>query len=277
MVLSLLVVAVFLVGCAPQEELSQEEQQALDSELNQMSDEQLDQVIEEAESEGATALAGQAYSKYEAIPKASKSRVLSSAYNVKLARKVKLARASCNDISCGTDIFVDSIFSISYGDQFQYKSADAMTKARPKIKFKNMVTGETVESKLELRALARTIHNGVRYHLWSDSDYNVDNFTINLVSPCDNDGIACLTEINLREEFVLGGDRFQYMVADRLTKTEPKLKFRNLESGETLELDLNLVAVAHFLHEERRYHFESDSGADYNLDDFRISLFSPCN
>ncbi|MBU0460229.1 MAG: hypothetical protein KJ597_00765 [Nanoarchaeota archaeon] len=89
-VLSLLVIAMFLVGCAPQEELSQEDQQALDSELNQMSDEQLDQVIEEAESEGATALAGQAYSKYKAIPKASKSRVLSSAY------KTKLARASCD-------------------------------------------------------------------------------------------------------------------------------------------------------------------------------------
>jgi len=85
-VLSLLVVIMFLVGCATQEELSQEDQQALDSELNQMSDEQLDQVIEEGESGGETALAGQAYSKY----KASKRKVLARAY------RVKLARASCD-------------------------------------------------------------------------------------------------------------------------------------------------------------------------------------
>jgi hypothetical protein len=85
-VLSLLVIAMFLVGCVPQEELSEEDQQALDSELGEMSDQQLDQVIEEAESEGATALAGQAYSKYKSIPKASKSRVLASAYKAKLEK-----------------------------------------------------------------------------------------------------------------------------------------------------------------------------------------------
>ena len=89
-VLSLLVIAMFLVGCAPQEELSQDDQQALDSELSQMSDEQLDQVIEEAESQDAGALAGQAYSKYKSIPRAPKQAVLSSAY------KAKLAKASCD-------------------------------------------------------------------------------------------------------------------------------------------------------------------------------------
>jgi hypothetical protein len=90
MVLSLLVIAMFLIGCTSTEELSEEDQQELDTELNELSDEELDQVIEEAESEDTTALAGQAYSKYKSIPKASKTKVLSSAY------KTKLARALCD-------------------------------------------------------------------------------------------------------------------------------------------------------------------------------------
>jgi len=85
-VLSLLVIAMFLVGCAPEEKLGPEEQQALDSELSQMSDDQLDQVIEETESQEAGALAGQAYSKYKAIPRAPKQAVLVSAYKAKATR-----------------------------------------------------------------------------------------------------------------------------------------------------------------------------------------------
>jgi hypothetical protein len=85
MVLSLLVVAMFLIGCTPTE-LSEEEQLELDSELNELSAEELDQVIEDAESEDTTALAGQAYSKYKRIPRVSKSKVLASAYKVKSKR-----------------------------------------------------------------------------------------------------------------------------------------------------------------------------------------------
>ncbi len=86
LVLGLLVVAMFLVGCA-EKELTKEEEQALESELEQLSDEELDKVIEEGESEDTKALAGQAYQrrsfgKYNYKP----SRVLKAAYKVK-ARK----------------------------------------------------------------------------------------------------------------------------------------------------------------------------------------------
>ena len=86
LVLSLLIVAMFLVGCA-EKELSSEEQKALESELDQMSDEQLDQVIQEGESEDTKALAGQAYSRvrvgrYNYKP----STTLKTAYKVKATR-----------------------------------------------------------------------------------------------------------------------------------------------------------------------------------------------
>ncbi|MBU1622947.1 MAG: hypothetical protein KJ597_05220 [Nanoarchaeota archaeon] len=135
-VLSLLVIAMFLVGCVPQEELSQEDQQALDSELNEMSDEQLDQVIEDVESEGAIALAGQAYSKYKAIPKASRSRFLASAYKAKLARvksKTTLQYALQDatiyeaDVKLGGEVYP---FSFNQGEQI--------------LTFKYWGTGETI-------------------------------------------------------------------------------------------------------------------------------------
>ena len=68
-VLGLLIVALFLVGCA-EKELSPEEQKTLESELSQMSDDQLDQVIEAGEANEGAAIAGQAYyRKYSAVPK----------------------------------------------------------------------------------------------------------------------------------------------------------------------------------------------------------------
>jgi len=88
-ILGVLIIAMFLIGCTPEEKLSAEEQQTLDSELSQMSDEQLDQVIEESESQEAGALAGQAYSKYKSIPRASKQAVLVSAYKAKATRAAK--------------------------------------------------------------------------------------------------------------------------------------------------------------------------------------------
>jgi hypothetical protein len=87
-VLGLLVIAMFLVGCAPQEELSQEDQQALDSELSQMSDDQLDQVIQEGETQDSAAIAGQAYRKVTVGKTSVKpSTALKTAYKVKFSRQ----------------------------------------------------------------------------------------------------------------------------------------------------------------------------------------------
>jgi hypothetical protein len=83
-VLSLLVVVMFLVGCA-QEEVSEEE---LETELSELSAEELDQAIETVETEDSGALAGQAYfrkipSKFSKVPK---DRFLKSAYKTRLTK-----------------------------------------------------------------------------------------------------------------------------------------------------------------------------------------------
>ena len=88
-VLSLLVISMFLVGCA-EKELTKEEERALEVELEQMSDEELDSVIQEGESEDTKALAGQAYrrvsvGRYNYKP----SRALKSAYKVKSERTIQ--------------------------------------------------------------------------------------------------------------------------------------------------------------------------------------------
>lgn len=103
-VLSLLVIAVFLIGCVPQEELSQENQQALESELEQMTDEQLDLVIKEGESEDTKALAGQAYSGVIVGKNSVKpSTALKTAY------KVKAGRCELPDIDLESLIFLKSL------------------------------------------------------------------------------------------------------------------------------------------------------------------------
>ena len=86
LLLGLLIVAMFIVGCA-EKELTTEEEQALESELEQLSSEELDQVIEEGETEDTKALAGQAYQKrsfgrYSYKP----STVLKTAYKVKASK-----------------------------------------------------------------------------------------------------------------------------------------------------------------------------------------------
>ena len=89
MILCLLVVAMFLIGCV-EKELTTEEEQALESELEQLSEEELNQVIEEGESEESKALAGQAYrrrsfGKYSYKP----SMVLKTAYKIQSKRVVR--------------------------------------------------------------------------------------------------------------------------------------------------------------------------------------------
>ena len=85
-VLSLLVVALFLVGCA-EKELTPEEQKTLESELSQMSDDQLDQVIQEGETQDSAAIAGQAYRKVTVGKTSVKpSTALKTAYKIKASR-----------------------------------------------------------------------------------------------------------------------------------------------------------------------------------------------
>ena len=85
LLVSLLVVVLFVVSCAPAEEVSDAE---LEDELGELSDAELDEVIEASESEG-DALVGQAYSKYKRIPRASKQRVLTTAYKLKSLRSAE--------------------------------------------------------------------------------------------------------------------------------------------------------------------------------------------
>lgn len=86
MLLGVLAISMFLVGCV-EKELSTKEQQALESELKQMPDDQLDQVIKDGESQDTKAIAGQAYQKIP-IGKTSvkPSEALKTAYKVKASR-----------------------------------------------------------------------------------------------------------------------------------------------------------------------------------------------
>ncbi|MBT4111321.1 hypothetical protein HOE37_05670 [Candidatus Woesearchaeota archaeon] len=85
--LGLLVVFMFLVGCTPTEEISDEE---LEAELSELSAEELDQAIETVESEDTSALAGQAYKKTLTIPRnIPKDKFLKTAYKMKLKRILK--------------------------------------------------------------------------------------------------------------------------------------------------------------------------------------------
>ena len=87
-ILSLLVVVMFLAGCT-EKQLTEEEQQTLESELEKLSPEELNAVIEEGESEESKALAGQAYKKftYKSFKYKPKT-VLKTAYRVK-AKKIE--------------------------------------------------------------------------------------------------------------------------------------------------------------------------------------------
>jgi hypothetical protein len=87
--LSLLVVSMFLVGCTT-EEISDEE---LEAELSDLSAEELDQAIEAVEAEDSEALAGQAYMKRtsELSRNIPKDRFLKIAYKERL-KKVYLSQ-----------------------------------------------------------------------------------------------------------------------------------------------------------------------------------------
>lgn len=81
----LLVVGVLLAGCA-KKELTQEEQQALESQLEQLPDKDLDQAIKMVEAQDTGALAGQAFYPYPKIPKVPKDKFLLTAYKIKLVK-----------------------------------------------------------------------------------------------------------------------------------------------------------------------------------------------
>ena len=97
LLLSLLVMVTFLVGCA-EKELTAEGEQTLEAELEQLSDEELDQVIEQGESEEDRALTGQAYNR---INMGQTSFNPSTA--LKAAYKVKLQRSLIPELECTTD------------------------------------------------------------------------------------------------------------------------------------------------------------------------------
>jgi hypothetical protein len=85
LLLSLLVVAMFLVSCTPAEEVSDEE---LEAELEQLSDEELDMVIEEGEAEKDGALVGEARRLTIGKMAYDSEKALKSAYKVKLNKMV---------------------------------------------------------------------------------------------------------------------------------------------------------------------------------------------
>jgi len=92
--------------------------------------------------------------------------------------------APCDrDLSCDVVISDEDHFTIG-GIEFIYKGADNVHKEGAIMKFQNVETGETIETKPKLTALSSLFYGSVRYHFESVSDYNKDNYMISLFYPC---------------------------------------------------------------------------------------------
>jgi hypothetical protein len=107
--LSMLVIALFIVGCA-QKELTDSEEEALEEELTQMSDEELNQVIDSAETDDAQALSGQAFQTYS---KYSSSTLLKTAYKVKASKYATLISSTNFKEPLNSEFCIDGYFFVS--------------------------------------------------------------------------------------------------------------------------------------------------------------------
>jgi hypothetical protein len=175
-------------------------------------------------------------------------------------------------LACGVEVLHEDEFRLG-NVMFQYRSADNMLNPSPRSKFKNIEGGYNLVVSTEVVTVFRHRHNGVSYWFKSASDFEQDDYDIELISPCGGD-LGCGPEISRDEYFTLGGTRFQYKGGDRTTKTSPKVTIKDDEAVEYLEFSPKLIALTSLPYDGEVYLFESVS--DYNQDDFSISLFSPC-
>ena len=182
------------------------------------------------------------------------------------------AKYMCN-LQCNTVVQEDNHILLG-GILHRYVSADDLYATSPKVKFKNIQSGETIERSSSEKAVFTFKYQGNTYGFESESDFNVDDYDISLRYPCDGE-LSCATVISDEGSFVLDGTTFEYKGADKLTATAPKIKFKDLATGETIERSVSTAAVFDYKLQGIAYYFESAS--NHLVDDWSNKLVYPCD
>ncbi len=159
------------------------------------------------------------------------------------------------------------------GTSFQYLGADDATGTEPKVRLKNLVSGETVDRDAGLQATFLLVSERTIYHFGSFGDYDQMDYDIILHNPCDR-GQGCTETISKGEQFTLGGTSFEYRGADPAGGTAPKIRFKNLVTGETVDRDVGLHATFRLPEGGVSYGFGSVGAFD--RDDYNIIWLYPC-
>lgn len=114
---------------------------------------------------------------------------------------------------------------------------------------------------------------------YSFLDYNgalVDDFDIALRYPCGLDELTCGTSLSVGTVFSLDGHLLEYSGADRITKTNPVIRFWDEKSGETLEYLLRLGALFEIEVDGVMHYFENDPNSNHLEENYSIRLVHPC-
>lgn len=173
---------------------------------------------------------------------------------------------------CGRVVDEDDKFLLGT-TEFEYKGADKLTDPTPKVKFKDMASSLATEYDSEVKAVFILKDQGQTYGFVSASDYNQDDYDIQLRYPCDLE-TPCTQVIREDDTFTLNGVEWQYKGSDKLTDDDPKVKIKNISTGTVQERSSYVAAAFRVPVAGTKYYFESVS--DYNQDDYGIMLVYPC-
>lgn len=200
-------------------------------------------------------------------------QICEDGYCIELPSEPDLPGAtSADELKCYETVEEDDELVLG-GNRFAYKSSDRPTDISPKVKIKNLENGESYDRSISERAVFKLKNKGQTYVFSSFTNYNVDDYIIKLVTPCDK-GTTCSELIEEDDNFVLDGTNFEYKGADKMDDTNPKVRFENEETEETLELTPEVVVYFDLKYEGKTYIFKSVS--DYSRKDWDMQLIYPC-
>lgn len=181
-----------------------------------------------------------------------------------------------NSIQCNILYAIGSIIPVGYF-QLVYTGATGFQNQRPFVYFRTAFGNETisVESKETAGAVLKPTPES-SYYFESASDAYQDDFSIKLISPCNDPNIACGRVISKGELFTANGIQFQYTGADRPTKTRPLIKFKRIDTYETQGYTVIGPRASFVLNTGgQSYHFTSAS--NHRVNDYSIQLVAPCD
>lgn len=178
----------------------------------------------------------------------------------------------CN-LDCNTTLAKNDHFVLS-GKPLRYRGSDRLSEVDPKALVKDITNGETIQRSVDEPAIFAFNMQGIRYLFRSVSDFNMDDYDIRLVIPCDL-GLDCGTDLAKNDYFMLNGLQFQYKGADGINDTSPRAKIKNVAAGEVIERSTGVNTIFTLDLQGNRYVFEAAS--DTSRDDYDVRLLAPCN